>query len=234
MKKVWSTLLVFFVFHTGVYAQFELVEAWIDAEQSATGEISISGNVKNISNEQGDFNYNLNVYTSSRKGTSTNNQSGTLTLLGKEKKVVSNVSIDRVENQQITVELTILLGHIEVAKASYDNSQENKEQTDWSYAAQQDESKPIASLRHPQGYRNQGPKNGVSEVLPLSRTENQSDSSKVRLMILWRKNFKLLELRIPCEQPHLSSRILILPKFSLVTLYNQKPLLSRMFLRLKN
>jgi len=136
MVKVFCTFLLIFLLHVAVQAQNELVEAWIDLSEASAEVLSVTGNTKSLTNQREDYNYTLKVITTSKNGVSSNTQSGTFTLLGLEEKEVSVVSLNRVEDQQIKVEFTILIGHLEVATTSFKSDPSNKAQSDWSYAAQ--------------------------------------------------------------------------------------------------
>jgi len=144
MVKACGTFLLIFMFHVGVQAQDELVDAWIVLSEKSGEEVLITGNTKSLTSQREDYNYTLKVTTSSKNGTSSNTQSGTFTLLGQEEKEVSVVSINRIEDQQIKVEFTILIGHLEVATTFFEADPSNKAQSDWSYAAQNEGTSSVA------------------------------------------------------------------------------------------
>ncbi len=117
MKKAWGAFLFFSSIHAIVFGQSASVEAWVDI-QSAPGDVtSIIAQAKNLVSEQGEYNYSLEVNSTDANGnSSSNSQFGTFTIFPGQLDTLTVLSIKQSTGQQISIDLRILVGHIEVAR----------------------------------------------------------------------------------------------------------------------
>lgn len=123
MKKAWGALLLICTIHASVSGQSASVEGWIGLTPSPDGYISIIAQAKNLVNEQGEYNYSMEVTTTDARGNSSNNsQFGTFSLLPGQTDTLSTVKINRSSEQKIAVDLRILIGHIEIARDFIENA----------------------------------------------------------------------------------------------------------------
>ena len=122
MKKAWGALLLICAIHASALGQSASVEGWIGISHGPNDFISIIAQAKNLVNEQGEYNYSMEVTSTDAKGNlSNNNQFGTFSLLPGEIDTLSTVNINRSTGQNISIDLRILIGHIEVARDFIEN-----------------------------------------------------------------------------------------------------------------